>query len=179
MKVLCEKCGALAEGRLEARPGGGAALLCGACGAETALPAPRGREAPESSEAASAGAATPAASAPTGAGEQGWSALLARWDDDEAHRAFLARFGDLDGLAEAGARYREVLGERPGDAAALRWRDEILRRAAAQGLAQLPRLSPPRPSPRVSRWAVLAGMIGAMALAAGWMVWRLLSMARG
>ncbi|HEU4383254.1 MAG TPA: hypothetical protein VFR85_07075 [Anaeromyxobacteraceae bacterium] len=108
-----------------------------------------------------------------------WSALLSRWDDEEAHRAYLARFADLDGLAGAGSRYRQVLSERPGDAVALRWRDEILRRATAQGLSQLPRFSPPRPSSKAYRWAVLAGMIGAVALAAGWMAWRLLSLARG
>ena len=188
MKVLCEKCGALAEGRLESRPGGGAALGCGACGAEIDLPAPAGRGPPEPSPPPSTSTAPPTASATPGAASssssadadgEAWAQLLSRWDDEEAHGAFLSRFGDLDGLAGAGWRYRQVLSERPGDAVALRWRDEILRRATAQGLSQLPRLSPPRPSPKAYRWAVLAGMVGAMALAAGWMAWRLLSLARG
>lgn len=111
--------------------------------------------------------------------DQAWAEVLARWDDEEAHRAFLARFADLGGLAEAGRRYREVLAAKPGDAVAARWRDEILRRATAQGLAQLPRLSPPRASPRIYRRAVMAGMIGAMVLAAAFLAWRLFGLARG
>ncbi|HET6921996.1 MAG TPA: hypothetical protein VFI16_02495 [Anaeromyxobacteraceae bacterium] len=110
--------------------------------------------------------------------EDAWAAVLARWDDEEAHRAFLARFADLEGLAGAGRRYRQALSERPGDPVALRWRDEILKRATVQGLMHLPRTSAPRASPKLVRWAVLAGMIGASALAAGWMVWRLLALAR-
>ncbi len=74
-----------------------------------------------------------------------WRAVRARWDDDEAHRAYLASFADLDGLAEAGRRYREALAERPGDPVALRWRDEVIRRATASGLAALPRTAPRRP----------------------------------
>ncbi len=215
MKVLCEKCGALAEGRLEARPGGGAALVCGACGAEISLteavpggPAPPTPSSPSSPTPTSAPIATapptptstetspaspsqtatpsppgPPAATPSAdlasATHEAWAQVLTRWDDEEAHRTFLARFGDLEGLAEAGRRYREVLSEKPGDATALRWRDEILKRATAQGLSQLPRLSPPRASPKVYRWAVVGGMVGAMALAAGWLAWRLLSMARG
>lgn len=112
------------------------------------------------------------------ADDDAWTAVLARWDDEEAHLAFLARFADLEGLAGAGRRYRQALSERPGDAVALRWRDEILKRATVQGLMQLPRTSAPRASPKLVRWAVLAGMVGASALAAGWMVWRLLALAR-
>lgn len=112
------------------------------------------------------------------ADDDAWTAVLARWDDEEAHLAFLARFADLEGLAGAGRRYRQALSERPGDAVALRWRDEILKRATVQGLMQLPRTSAPRASPKLVRWAVLAGMVGASALAAGWVVWRLLALAR-
>lgn len=121
----------------------------------------------------------PASAQPPGAtDDEAWAAVLARWEDEESHHAFLARFGDLAGLAEAGRRYREVLAGKPGDAVALRWRDEIVRRATAQGLMQLPRTSPPAVSPKLVRWAVLAGMIGAGALAAGWMAWRLFGLAR-
>lgn len=184
MKVLCERCGALAEGRLEARPGGGAALACGACGAQIALQpgappaAAPPAQAPSPSPSATRTPVESPASAPAG-DDEAWAALLARWDDEEAHRAFLARFSDLEGLAGAGRRYRQALEERPGDAVALRWRDEVLKRATVQGLAQLPRLSPPRASPRLLRRAMLAGMAGAAALAAGWVAWRLLGPARG
>ncbi len=61
--------------------------------------------------------------------EVAWAELRARWADPEAHRAFLSRFADMEGLARAGARYRVVLSERPDDAVAIRGRDEVLRRA--------------------------------------------------
>ena len=183
MKVLCERCGALAEGRLEARPGGGAGLACGACGAEIAWlpsptqePSPSGRGHADAAETAEGEGARPPE---TLADEDAWSAVLARWDDEEAHLAFLARFPDLEGLAGAGRRYREVLAERPGDPAALRWRDEILKRATVQGLMQLPRGSAARGPPKLLRWAVLAGTILGLALAAAWTAWRFLGLARG
>ena len=189
MKVLCEKCGALAEGRLEARPGGGAAVACGACGAEVPLATPEGAQRLPAQVRASTAPPTPtstppptsteaATAVPATTDDEAWTAVVARWDDEEAHRAFLTRFADLEGLAGAGRRYRQALSERPGDAVALRWRDEVLKRATVQGLMQLPRTSAPRASPKLVRWAVLAGMVGASALAAGWMVWRLLALAR-
>jgi len=108
--------------------------------------------------------------------EEGWALVVSRWEDDEAHRAYLARFGDLDGLSLAGRRYREVLRERPEDGVALRWRDEILKRAAIQGLAQLPRTRPPRQaSPVLFRLLVVALLILSLALL-GWLlaaIWRL------
>jgi len=35
--------------------------------------------------------------------------VTARRAEEEVHRAFLGRFDDLDGLAEAGRRYKAVL----------------------------------------------------------------------
>lgn len=179
--ALCERCGAPLEERVQARQEGGS-LACPACGAEVAATA-----APIATAAAASPTATPIPSAtsseapaPTSGpnDDEAWAAVLARWDDEEAHRAFLARFADLDGLAGAGRRYREALRQRAGDPMALRWRDEIVKRAMAQGLMRPDRPSPPRASPELLRWALLAGMIGAMALAAGWMAWRLLGLAR-
>ena len=157
-KAVCEECGASLEERVQANQRGGA--VCSACGGE--MPTPTATSTPR----------------PDPGDDEAWAAVLARWDDDEAHRAFLARFADLDGLAGAGRRYREALAQRPGDAVALRWRDEIVRRAMAQGLMRSPRPSPPRVSPKLLRWAALAGMIGATVLVAGWMAWRLLRLAR-
>jgi hypothetical protein len=104
-----------------------------------------------------------------GAGEEAaWAALRARWDDEEAHRALLAGVNDLDGLARVGARCREVLAERPDDAAALRGRDEVLRKAAVLGLAAVPRTVPPVPaSPWVKR-TVLATVVVLLLGAAAW-----------
>jgi hypothetical protein len=100
--------------------------------------------------------------------EAAWAGLRARWGDEEAHRAFLAGANDLEALARAGARYRAVLAETPGDAAALRGRDEVLRKATVLGLAAVPRTAPPRPvSPWVKRAVV--GTVAVLVLgAAAW-----------
>lgn len=96
---------------------------------------------------------TPFATAPAGPGEdEAWAELQARWEDPQAHRAFLARFGDLEALARAGARYRSVLERTPDDAPAAAGRDEVLRKATVLGLAAVPRTVPPAPaSPWVKR----------------------------
>jgi hypothetical protein len=153
MRILCEACGAVAEARRVSRPGA-PALACSACGAEVALPdeAPRGP--------------APGPSAP--AGEPAWEDLRARWDDEEAHRSYLAAHADLDGLARAGARYRAVLEVRPADAMALRGRDEVLRRATALGLAALPRAAPPRTGGGRWKWVGLAALGVALVVAVGW-----------
>ncbi len=95
------------------------------------------------------------------AGDEGWAALQARWGDDEAHRAYLAGAQDLAGLTEVGRRYREALERRPDDAVALRWRDEIVKRASVLALAQLPRTRPPRAVPR---WLRMVGVLVAALL---------------
>lgn len=108
--------------------------------------------------------------APAGEGEA-WAEVLAAWDDEERHRAYLARFTDLDGLAVAGRRYREALLARPGDAIAARFRDEVVRRAVAQGLATLPRGVPAvaraRSAARLAAVALAAALAVAALLAAG------------
>lgn len=87
--------------------------------------------------------AAPPGPSPVEPAEDGaWADLRARWGDESAHRAFLDRFGDLPGLARAGARYRAVLEADPGDAPAQRGRDEVLRRATAMALAATPRTAP-------------------------------------
>ena len=103
---------------------------------------------------------------------EAWEDLRGRWEDDSAHQEYLGRFQDLEGLAEAGRRYRAALEERPGDPVAARWRDEVVKRAAVQGLARLPRAPAPRPVPR---WVRVALGAAALALAA----WGLLGLAGG
>jgi hypothetical protein len=100
------------------------------------------------------GAEPAAPAAPAAAGEaEAWAEVLASWDDEARHRAYLARFPDLDGLTVAGRRYRAVLEARPGDALAQRFRQEIVKRATVAGLAQLPRTPPPALAklPRLAR----------------------------
>jgi hypothetical protein len=110
--------------------------------------------------------------------EAAWADVLARWGDEAAHRAFLDRFGDLEGLAEVGRRYRDVLAARPSDEAARRWRDEVVKRATALALAQMPRTRPPRELPRGLRITLLALLGAASVSAAGWLFLRLAQAAR-
>lgn len=93
---------------------------------------------------------------------EAWAAVEAGWAHDAAHRAYLARFVDLEGLAVAGGRYREALRANPDDLVARRWRDEVLKRATAAGLAQLPRTSPDA----VARRATSVRRIGVAAVVA-------------
>ncbi len=165
MKLLCETCGALAEAVLRAGPGGASSVACSACGAEQALP-----------EADAPAASPPSPPAPPEA--EAWARVLERWGDEATHRAYLAGFSDLEGLAAAGRRYRDALAERPGDPVALRWREEVLKRAAVQGLAQLPRSAPPPAIPRNLRRALLAGLGAAAAGAGIWIAWQLLGAGR-
>lgn len=110
-----------------------------------------------------------AASGPAEA-DAAWAEVEARWQEEGAHRAFLASHADLDGLAEAGRRYRQVLEARPGDPVALRWRDEVLKKATVLAMAQLPRTRPPQ----VTGWnriflnALLATAFLALLAAAAW-----------
>jgi hypothetical protein len=102
-----------------------------------------------------------------------WAALQDRWTDEEAHREYLGRPWDLEGLAEAGRRYKAALDAAPEDAVARRWRDEVVRRATAVALAQIPRTRPPRQvSPGVRRAAVAAAALLLAALI-GWVLLRL------
>jgi len=121
---------------------------------------------------AGAGTAPPAAEAGEPAGDAAWAEVEARWEEEEAHRAFLARHPDLPSLAEAGRRYREALEKRPGDPVAQRWRDEVLKRATALAMAQLPRPRPPRElSTGLKRALVLLALL-TMAAATAWVVLR-------
>jgi len=107
---------------------------------------------------------------PEAADEAGWEELRARWDDEDAHRAFVVKCAELgfDGLSEAGRRYRTALEGRPGDPAALRWRDEVLRRATALAFAQLPRTVPSRlaAAPGLRRLVVAVLVLAMMAAVA-------------
>ncbi len=105
--------------------------------------------------------------APSGEAEA-WARVLAAWTDEAVHRAYLARFTDLDGYAVAGGRYRAVLAERPEDALALRMREEIVRKATVFGLASLPRVRRREP-PRWARWLVVVVALLAVVGAAGFL----------
>jgi hypothetical protein len=103
--------------------------------------------------------------------EEAWAAVVAAWSDEAAHRAYLARFADLDGLAVAAGRYRAVLSERPGDPVAARFREEIVRRATVVGLASLPRTQPAKRPGALRKVVIVASIV--FGAAAAWSVWQL------
>ncbi|ACL67796.1 conserved hypothetical protein [Anaeromyxobacter dehalogenans 2CP-1] len=127
--------------------------------------------APEPAPAEAPAAAAAPAAAPDEAEAEAWARVVAAWDDEGAHRAYLARFADLEGLAVAGGRYRAVLAERPGDPTAARLRDEVVKRATVQGLASLPR-TVPRQAGKLHRRLVVAALV-ALGAAAAWAAFRL------
>jgi hypothetical protein len=109
----------------------------------------------------------------TRAEEEAWAEVASRWEEEQAHRDYLARFSDLEGLAEAGRRYRAALEARPGDPVATRWRDEILKRATARALAAVPPSSATHPHARWARYAGFA-VAGVLLGAAAWLALGLL-----
>jgi hypothetical protein len=157
MRIVCESCGAVAEAVVRAGPGGAAEVVCGACGAAQALEP----TSPDARAEASPAPAVPENFGPLSERSEPdtWAELIGRWQDEQAHRAYLARFCDLPGLTEAGRRYREVLERRPDDPIALRARDEIVKRAAVLALAQLPRTRSPQETPRWVKHALVAVMV--------------------
>ena len=105
---------------------------------------------------------------------EAWAEVERRWDDPEAHRAYLDRFPGLDGLAAAGRRYRAVLEVRPADPRAQEMKGEVLKRATIVGLSLMPRTTPAR-GYQVP-WVRRAVLLGVMALAAAvtWFLFKLL-----
>ena len=110
----------------------------------------------------------PTPAVPDPAEEAAWAALRARWEDPLAHRAFLDACPGLEGLARAGARYREALLERPDDPVAAAGRDEVLRRATILGLAAIPRTVPLAGTRPWVKYAILAAVAAAVAGLAAW-----------
>jgi hypothetical protein len=118
--------------------------------------------------------ATPAGQAAQATEAEAWAVVLAAWTDEGAHQRYLARFGDIEGLAVAGGRYKGVLDERPGDEVALRMRAEVLRKATAFGLASLPRTTPPSASQSVKRTRLAAALL--LGAAAVWCLYKMFAL---
>jgi len=124
-------------------------------------------------EPTSEGAPDGAVSAPEAAEAGAWADVEARWGEPAAHQAYLARFGDLEGLAVAGGRYRAALAARPGDTVALAMKAEVLKRATVLGLAMLPRTPPP--SPGAGRWkrVTLVALTAWLGATVAFLLWKL------
>jgi len=105
--------------------------------------------------------------------EQLWAEVERHWGDPAAHKGYLDRCSDLDGLTVAGRRYRAVLEARPVDAVALAMKGEVLKRATVVGMAMLPRTAPP---PLVGgKWKRRLIILAASWLAStvAWLAWKL------
>ncbi|WP_242392083.1 hypothetical protein [Anaeromyxobacter oryzisoli] len=111
------------------------------------------------------------AAAPPDPEPEAWARVVAAWGDEKVHQEYLARFRDLEGLAVAGGRYRAVLDARPDDAVARRFRDEVVKRATAAGLALVPRTRLPAVAPRALK-VVAIGLLVALLVAALVLLWR-------
>lgn len=122
---------------------------------------------PAPSEDAPAPARDEAGAGQAATDEAAWAEVLAGWEDEARHRAYLDRFTDLEGLAVAGRRYRDALAHRPGDPVATRWRDEVVKRAMVQGLASTPRTT----AAPASRRAAVRALVFFVALALGAAAW--------
>src|SRR5690349_15643527 len=69
--------------------------------------------------------------------EHAWQRVLAEWDDERAHRAFLTLASAAGRLAEAGRRYRELAERDPAKAASAQAQIDRITGLALQGLASL------------------------------------------
>ena len=110
---------------------------------------------------------------PSGALATGWRALLQTWDDDEAHERLLTLAVERGELAMAGRLYRLRLARTPGDARALRGRDEVVRRVTS-----VVPLASDGPSPELAR-KVKNTVMGAVLIVALVLVLVLFQMLRG
>lgn len=103
--------------------------------------------------------------------ESAWRKVLAQWDDERSHKAFLMLCSTSGALGEAGKRYRSVRESDPARAdEAKRQIDKVLGMAMAN-LAELKTESPKTSNRRIL--LVIAALIaGALALSALWVLLR-------
>lgn len=100
--------------------------------------------------------------------EEAWAHLEESWDEDDAHKRFIAVCDAIGRLDEAGARYRAVREADPARAAeAARRIDQIVVRALATLHAQ--RVEPPAAPRRRLLW-VAAAVFLALTFTTMWMI---------
>ena len=94
--------------------------------------------------------------------DEAWARVEAEWEDEEAHRRFVAVCVALDRLSEAGKRYRAV---RDGDSArhaeAVRQIDKLIA-LATQQLEDTRVTRAPAPHKRTLTWAAFFIMLTLM-----------------
>lgn len=107
-----------------------------------------------------------------GAIETAWRRVLAEWEDERAHEAFVMLAASADRLADAGRRYREI---REEDASRAARADAQIERVLAVAMLRLEALKTER-APRSAKTKVFLlalGMSGAMIASAIWALLRM------
>ncbi len=104
--------------------------------------------------------------------EAAWQRVLAHWDDEGAHKAFLTLCASTDRLSEAGRRYREIRDRDPARAEAAKAQIDRIVGLAVQSLAAL-KTEPRTRSTKTKLLFVAMGMSGAIIATAIWALLRL------
>ncbi len=99
--------------------------------------------------------------------ESAWQRVLAAWDDEKAHKAFLMLCASTGQLSEAGRRYRDVRERDPERAEIAKAQIDRVLGLAMQSLATL-KTEPTARSARTKVLLVAMGVSGAMIAAALW-----------
>jgi hypothetical protein len=85
-----------------------------------------------------------------------WVALLEDWGNEAQHKELLERAALREELVAAGWLYRLALARTPGDARAIKGRDEVLRRAA---LPHSVATQAPRTTPKTGQYVLIAALV--------------------
>jgi hypothetical protein len=127
----------------------------------------------------SEGAPDPEAAADAGAAlDAAWASVQAHWDDDAAHKRFVALAMTLDRLPEAGRRYRaereraEAAGDEARAASARKRIDALLAAATQRMLATRTAPDAPRRARARVTW-IAVGVAAAIVAATVWQVAKL------
>lgn len=103
--------------------------------------------------------------------ESAWAKVLAEWEDERAHKAFVLLASSTGRLGEAGRRYREVQASDPARAEVAKRETDRILALAMQNLATL-KTEPPRSSKAVLM-AIAFAVMSALIVSALWAVLRM------
>jgi len=99
-----------------------------------------------------------------------WTRLEHDWNDPQAHESFIAACSQSGALNEAARRYRVRAAERPGDALAARFRDQVTRQLLAAANLPPPASRGPAGSSQALKlaFAIVAFLVSVGLLAVAW-----------
>jgi hypothetical protein len=103
--------------------------------------------------------------------EHAWERVVAQWESEPAHKAFLTLASSTSRLAEAGRRYREVAEREPERAEVAKRQIERVTALAMQNLATL-KSEPAPPSRKLLLVGIATVLTSLMLLSALWTLLR-------